>query len=150
MYIKRLKLVNFIGIYKGTGRYEIEIDLSNNKNKIIMLSGKNGSGKTTIQSEMHPFKESCDNRNNLILDGKEGIKEIDIVDGDNIYEIKHIYGKKAQSFIYKNGVDINPSAAVMMFKEVIENELKITQDYFKVGKIGVESKEIINMTTSER
>lgn len=80
MKILRLKLENFIGIMHGMNREELEIDFSKSNNKIIMLLGGNGSGKSTIMSQLHPYKESFDERKDLILDGKIGRKEIDIVD----------------------------------------------------------------------
>lgn len=36
-----------------------------------MLLGRNGSGKSTILSALSPYKESLDERKNLILDGED-------------------------------------------------------------------------------
>jgi len=48
--ITRLKLINFIGISHGLNKNEIEIDFSKSNNKMVMLLGRNGSGKSTIMS----------------------------------------------------------------------------------------------------
>ena len=85
----------------NTGLNTTEIELNFNNDKIIMFLGGNGSGKSTIISQLHPFKESFDERKSLIIDGEEGRKEIDIENGNNLYEIVHIYSKTAQSFIKK-------------------------------------------------
>ena len=90
MKITRLKLKNFIGIYNGTGKEEIEINFPNNGVHMNMLLGKNGSGKSTILSQLTPFKDSFDDRKSLILPGKEGLKEIDIEHNGHVYNIKHI------------------------------------------------------------
>ena len=70
MIITRLKLVNFIGIKHGMNLDEIEIIFKDGR--IVMLIGGNGSGKSTIMSQLHPFKDSFDDRKKLILDGVEG------------------------------------------------------------------------------
>ena len=71
--IAYLKLVNFIGIKAGMNRNEIEIDFSKSKNRIILLLGENGSGKSTILSTAHPFRETFDERDSYILPGEEGL-----------------------------------------------------------------------------
>ena len=149
MYIKRLKLVNFIGIKHGTGKDEIEINFPK-KNKITMFNGGNGSGKSTIMSELHPYKETFDERKNLILDDVDGRKEIDIENNGDLYEIVHIYSKSSQSFIKKNGVELNENGGVKTCEDIITKELGIVKDYFKIGKIASNTKNFVQYTTSER
>ena len=79
--IKYFKAINFAGIYAGTGKTEIEIFFSDGK--IIMLLGDNGSGKSTLLSILHPLRETFDNRKNIIIDGKDGYKEIHLYRDDN-------------------------------------------------------------------
>ena len=149
MYISRLKLVNFEGIRQGLDRKELEIVFDVDK-KITMLSGANGSGKSTILSQLQPYKESFDDRKNLITDGEDGRKEIDIYHGDNFYEIVHIYASTSQSFIKKNGVELNENGGVKTCEEIISKELGITKNYFNIGKIGSNTKNFIEFTTTER
>jgi len=151
MKITRLKLVNFIGIKHGTGLDEIEINLnSDNKHKIIMLIGANGSGKSTILSQLHPFKDSFDDRKSLIMDGVDGIKEVDIEHNGSVYQIVHFYKKLAQSFIKKDGIEMNENGGVKTFNTYIETEFGLTSDYFKIGKIGSNTENFIQFTTAER
>lgn len=148
MRITRLKLVNFIGIKHGMGLDEVEIVFQDGK--IIMLNGGNGSGKTTLLSQLHPFKDSFDNRKSVILEDKDGLKEIDIEHEGSIYEIVHTYEKSAKSFIKKDGVEMNENGGVRTFNEYIENEFGLTSDYFKIGKIGSNTQNFIEFTATER
>ena len=87
MKITYFKLVNFCNINAALKTDKIEIDFSKNKNKIILITGPNGSGKTSILSCLHPFANNgnLDVRNDLplVLQGKNGEKELHIVSGDN-------------------------------------------------------------------
>jgi DNA repair exonuclease SbcCD ATPase subunit len=151
MFISYLRLDNFKGIYDGLGKLSVEIDFKNNKNKVIMLVGPNGSGKTTILSQLHPFMESQDERKNLILEGKRGYKEVHINDRGDIYKIKHHYEEGSnKSYIEKNGVDLNRNGGIKNFKSLVEENLGVTSDYFKIGRIGSNVSSFIDMKTSER
>lgn len=118
--------------------------------RIIMLLGKNGSGKSTILSQMHVYKESFDDRKSLIIEGEEGRKEVDIESDGHLYEIIHIYSKNAQSFIKKDGVELNENGGVRTFEDIVSKELGITKDYFNIGKIGSNARSFVDFTTSER
>lgn len=150
MKITRLKLKNFIGIYNGTGKEEIEINFPNNGVHMNMLLGKNGSGKSTILSQLTPFKDSFDDRKSLILPGKEGLKEIDIEHNGHVYNIKHIYGKTSSSFISEDGIELNENGGVRTFEDVIKDKFKLDKDYFKIGKIGSNTSNFIQFTTAQR
>lgn len=150
MRILRLKLVNFIGIKNGMGKDEIEISFPEDENTITMLLGKNGSGKSTIVSQLTPFKDTFDDRKDPIVPGKDGLKEIDISNNGHTYLIKHIYARTPFSFITKDGVELNESGGVRTFKDVIKTEFGLTEDYFKIGKIGSNTTNFIQFTTTER
>ena len=150
MRITRLKLVNFIGIKHGLNENEIEIVFPDNGNSFTMLIGGNGSGKSTILSQLHPFKESFDDRKELIIPGSIGIKEIDIEHNGSTYCIKHIYDKTTASFIEKDGEELNPNGKVRTFEDVVKTELEVTKDYFKIGKIGSNTDNFVQFSTSQR
>lgn len=57
MRILRLKLRGAIGIKKGLGVDEIEIDFTQFQAGLIALTGRNGSGKTTIMENLHPYRQ---------------------------------------------------------------------------------------------
>jgi pseudouridine synthase len=116
MKITYLKLENFVNIKAGMKKTKVEIDLSNSKNNLILLCGPNGTGKTSLLSELHPFANSGNmdvrGETNLIIEGKDGYKEVHIEDGEDRYVIKHHYlfskkTKSVKSFVTKNGVELN-------------------------------------------
>lgn len=150
MIIRKLRLKNFIGIFAGTGQTEITIDFPENDNKITMLSGKNGSGKTTILSQLQPYKDSMDDRKDLILPGTDGEKEIWYEDSGHTYKIQHYYGKKPASFFQKDGAELNDSGSVRLFEDVVTQQLGLTKDYFSIGRLGSNMKNFIELPTMQR
>lgn len=56
MVPEKLKLTNFCGIKAGLGLDEIEIDFTKNSDGIVILKGPNGTGKTTLLDNMHPYR----------------------------------------------------------------------------------------------
>ena len=159
MKINYLKLKNFVNIISGMKKSEIEIDFSKSKNKLIVLSGKNGSGKTSILSELHPFS-SCGNMDVrsdvcLIKEGCDGYKEIHIQDKEDIYVIKHHYlfknkNKSVKSYISKNGKELNDNGNVKSFKEQVYLNLGIDQDLLKLMRLGSNVTSLINMKATNR
>ena len=159
MKINYLKLKNFVNIYSGMKKKEIEIDFNKSKNKIVVLVGPNGSGKTSILSELHPFANSgnMDVRNdvNLIMDGCDGYKEIHITNGNDEYIIKHNYlfsgkSKSVKSFISKNGTELNANGNVRSFKEMVLEHLGLDQDLLKLMRLGSNVTSLVNMKSTSR
>jgi DNA repair exonuclease SbcCD ATPase subunit len=150
MKILYLKLKNFIGIYSGLGRDEIEIDFSKNKSKFVLLKGSNGSGKTTLLSSLNPFATSNDTRSSIILEGKEGYKEIHYDINGDIYVIKHYISKTTKSFISKNGEELNSNGGVKLFNDLILNIFGIDKNYFKIARLGSNMTNFIDMPTRKQ
>lgn len=154
--ILRLKLVNFIGIYAGMGVTTFEVDFTQTEKRTIILVGANGSGKTTVQSCLTPFASTFDNRSTIIIEGKEGLKEIDIIQDGIIYRIIHHYGlRKNQSFITKVNLDgseeiLNPAGTTRNFPSIIEAEMGLTENYIKLNKIGSKNENFIDFKSSRR
>jgi len=159
MKITYLKLENFINIKAGMKKTKIEIDLNKSVNKLILLCGPNGTGKTSLLSEMHPFANSGNmdvrGETNLIIEGKDGYKEVHIVDGDDKYIIKHHYlfskkTKSVKSFITKNGTELNPNGNVKSFKEAVSEQLGIDHELLKLMRLGSNVTSLINMKSTNR
>ena len=159
MKILELILENFAPIYVAMKKKYIKIDLRYSTNRVVLLVGDNGTGKTSILSQLHPFAYpgNMDIRNNaeLILDRVDGYKEIHIQDGDNIYIIKHHYlyslnGRTVKSFIMKNGIELNPNGNVTSFKELIMMEFSLELDYLKLIRLGSNVTNFIDMKAAER
>ena len=159
MKITYLKLENFINIKAGMKKTKIEIDLSKSKNNLILLCGPNGTGKTSLLSEMHPFANSGNmdvrGETNLIIEGKDGYKEVHIKDKDDMYVIKHHYlfskkTKSVKSFISKNGIELNPNGNVKSFKETVSEHLGIDHELLKLMRLGSNVTSLINMKSTNR
>lgn len=150
MKILRLKLVNYIGIKKGLDLNELELNIPDNDIPFIMLIGKNGSGKSTILSQMHPFKDSFDDRKDLIIPDTIGIKEFDFEVDGTIYKVKHVFDKKTSSFISVNDEELNPNGGVRTFEDILYQRLGLTKEYMKIGKIGSNIGNFVQSTASER
>ena len=159
MKINYIILENFANIKTAMNADKIYIDFKKAKNKVILLVGPNGSGKTSLLSLLTPFASigNLDVRSTtgLIIEGKNGYKEIEIVDDSNIYLIKHFYTAKkdthsVKSYIQKNGEELNPNGNVSSFKEWVKMELGIEMDYLKLIRIGSNVSSMINMTETER
>lgn len=160
MKIEKLILKQFASIYNAMNTEELTIDLSKNDNKICLLIGKNGSGKTSILSMLTPFAEvgTLDVRKDqlLIREGKEGYKEIHIRCGVDFYIIKHFYtpheGKShsVKSYIEKNGEEKNINGNVTSFKEYVKNELEIETEYLKLVRLGANVVSMLDLTETER
>lgn len=159
MKITYLKLENFINIKAGMKKTKVEIDFSKSKNKIILLCGPNGTGKTSLLSEMHPFANSGNmdvrGETNLIIEGKDGYKEIHIEHKDDKFIIKHHYlfskkTKSVKSFISKNGIELNPNGNVKSFKETVYDQLGIDHELLKLMRLGSNVTSLINMKSTNR
>lgn len=158
--LNKMKLVNFIGIYIGTGEKVFEFDRTNSTNNIIFIIGDNGSGKTTVLSEMTPLPlEHIGSRGkSRIIPGEIGIKELEYV-VDNIYKynIKIVYDtnkKTTKCFIRKIVGDIdqelNPSGNVESYLEVALPELGMKKQYLNIGYLSKHIKNFVSMKPTER
>ena len=159
MKITYLKLENFVNIKAGMKKTKVEIDLTKSKNSLVLLCGPNGTGKTSLLSELHPFANSGNmdvrGETNLIIEGKDGYKEVHIIDKEDKYIIKHHYlfskkTKSVKSFIIKNGVELNPNGNVKSFKELVNEHLGIDHELLKLMRLGSNVTSLINMKSTNR
>lgn len=159
MRINELELENFNGILHTMETTYIKLDLRQQKNKICLITGPNGKGKTVLLSQLNPFATlgNLDVRDNLslIIPGERGMKHIIIQNGADEYDIVHIYTPNKDSFmvksyIKKNGDELNPNGNVTMFKELVKQELDMEQDYMKLVRLGNNVTNMIDLKSTDR
>lgn len=158
MLLKRLKLVNYGGIYNGMGLYEIEIDFTRCRNKIVLIKGDNGSGKSTIEGALKPLPDD----NSSFISGVNACKEIEYIDETNgiVYSISYIHECKNQSRISKgyfkkilpngNVIDLNPSGNISSCKEMINEELELDANYITLTQLSSTKRGIADLRPAER
>lgn len=160
MYISKIRLVNFIGIYIGQGceTFEIEMD---NRYPITLIKSPNGFGKSVLLSSLSsPFAYDggIDNRSNIniIRTGYLGEKEITYVDGKDVYFIHHYYkpnqndSHSVKSYITKNGIELNPNGNVSSFEQIIQSVFGITQKDLMMSRLGTNTVSFSSMSSMDR
>lgn len=160
--ITKIVLKNFIGIRNGLGKTELNLDISKLGDKnIICILGDNGTGKSTLSSVLHPLPGTTDKRNKFIIEDKEGLKKIyyDRSDGCK-YECKLVYspsktGHTTKGFIKKiskdgESVELNPNGNISSYKDIIFDELGVSDAILKLANQNDVCKGHVDMTSTER
>ena len=159
MWIKKIILENFAPFIVGVQSKHIEIDFSNRKNKICLILGPNGKGKTALLSNLTPFATvgNLDIRssNDMIVKNESGYKEITIVNHGYEYIIKHFYTPSGdthtvKSYISKDGEELNPQGTVRSFGLIVTEELGIEPEYLKLIRLGENVKNLIDLSSTDR
>jgi recombinational DNA repair ATPase RecF len=114
MKLEYIKLENFALLRAGMNLSEIELDFRNAPNGINLIIGNNGTGKTGLLSNLHPFAtlghlEARDDQD-LIIPGKDGRKFAIFSTKKHTYEIEHFYkwqgennSRQIRSYFRKDG-----------------------------------------------
>lgn len=162
MKLVYMRLKNFIGIQLGLGINEISIPFYNGKNKICMMIGANGSGKSTILDNAVPQPYVTGNdRAKIIIAGEDGEKEMWYQRGSLLYKIliKYTWNKSTQSHSTKGYIlringdkeeQLNPNGNITSFKEIIDMEFMLDPAFMRLCKLSQESVNISRMKTTER
>ena len=161
MLLRRLRLVNYGGIYNGMNLYEINIDFTKCKNRIILIRGDNGSGKTTIEQALKPLPDS----NGSFIAGKTAIKEIDYYDevSNIIYCIQFIHECKAngersnaKGYIKKVIVatgeicELNPNGNITSCKDIIYEEFQLDPNYLTLTQLSSTDRGLADKRPADR
>ena len=159
MKILELTLQNFLPILTGTGKECIHINLRESEEKITVLIGKIGSGKTYILSHLQPFATvgtlDVRNQDDPILPETDGKKIIIYEKDGHEYVITHDYlwnGKShsRKSYITKDEVELNETGNTSSFKELIQLEFGIDQSFLQLIRLGANVVNFIQMKATER
>lgn len=162
MRLKYMRLKNFIGIQLGLGIDEIEIPFYEGNNKICMMIGANGSGKSTILDNAVPQPYVTGNdRAKIIIAGLDGEKELWYQRGSLLYKIliKYNWNKSTQSHSAKGYItrinkdkeeELNPNGNITSFKDIIDMEFMLDPAFMRLCKLSQEAVNISRMKTTER
>jgi DNA repair exonuclease SbcCD ATPase subunit len=149
MYIDpNRKIKNIIKTGKTVEMACISVD---SLDKLYLTNNFIVTHNTTVLSQLHPGSDNYDDRKDIIIEGKEGKKIYVLKDNDDIFEVTHHYREgKVKSFLKKNDEELNPSGGVKNFAVLAEEHLGFSPDFFKVGKIGSNVTNFVDMISSDR
>lgn len=160
MKILKLKLRGSIGIHKGLGVDEIEIDFTQFKPGLIALTGKNGSGKTTIMENLHPFRTMVSRSGSLQSHFylKDSYRILEFEHAGDIYESRILIdaltnGSEAYLNVYqKNGNNMVPlnDGKLTTYDDEIEKVLGSHELFFNSVFSGQKSKGIAELKPADR
>lgn len=161
MRILKIRLVNFIGIYKAMGLYEFECAFDKIDKQIIQIYGQNRCGKTVLLQLLHPCSNinfNGDERTDLplIISGKIGIKNIIIETHEGIYDITYTFKPTAtgnhtvSASIIKDNNELNPSGGITMANNIIDKCLGINKYIFQFIINGTQLQSFAQMNSNQR
>jgi len=154
MKILKLKLRGAIGIRKGLGKEEVEIDFTNFQPGLIALTGKNGSGKTTIMENLHPYRTMVSRTGSLQSHFylKDSYRILEFEQDGNNYQSKILIDALtggSEAYLICNGEPLN-DGKLSTYDEEIEKVLGSQELFFNSVFSGQKSKGIAELKPAER
>lgn len=158
MRLKKLYLKGYANIYNALGQTEICIDFSKCVHNVVVIRSENGSGKTSIINELHPFFSSSV----VWMEDTDIQKTIEFYldDGTELYITYYGYKsvntrpKQSKCYIQRltpDGIiELNPNGNMTSGKDIIESLLDINDDYMNLAAISANSTGIGAMKPAER
>lgn len=159
MRVYKLRLVNYIGIYNGMGIDKIEIDFSKCRNKITVIKGDNGSGKSTVFKAINPFPDATSS----LIPKKAASKYIayQLNNGDILhitynYPIDYKGDRKPNNctLIYEdfngNKKDLLPNKNINEGKSIICDLLDIDSGFLTLAQLSSDDRGLADKTPSQR
>lgn len=154
MKLLKLKLRGMIGIKKGLGVDEIEIDFTQFQSGLVALTGKNGTGKTSIMESLHPYRcmvsRSGSLQSHFFL--KDSFRILEFIQDDNYYEAKILIDALtggSEAYLIKNGTPLN-DGKLTTYDEVLEAVLGSQELFFNSVFSGQKSKGIAELKPADR
>lgn len=148
-----VKLSGYIGLYNGLGVNDITIDFTKCKNKITVISGPNGVGKSTLLQALSILPDGNEN----FVPSMAAYKQIRLFDNDNIYDIminhpidKNLNRGTSKATISKNGVELNPNGNISSYKDIIFAEFDLDSNYMALSKLSGDNRGLADKKPAER
>lgn len=165
--ITSLLLKNYAPFYESMGTKLFEFDRTKSNNKLVLILGANGAGKSFLMTELtpEPLEHIAGRTSNRYLEGEEGKKEITFVvsNSDNIdvdkYKCTIIYSadrrKTTCYFTHTNLLtgeekELNPNGNVSSYMEACKLYLGYDKNYKNIGYLSDDVKNVVNMSFNER
>ena len=143
----------YIGFYNGLGLERIEIDFSKCKGNIILITGINGCGKSTLMNALSLFPDPSSS----FVPNVDGEKILRVFDNGNIYDIGIFSpsdtkgGRKVtKAYISKNGQELNTNGNVTSYKEIIFSEFELDSNYISLSRLSGDDRGLGDKTPAER
>lgn len=154
--IKRITLSNFNRFIKGTKRTDIDIEFPQ-EYSTIMIVGDNGTGKSTLASELNLLPSLGDGYD--ILQGETGEKIVYFTFNNEDYKVHYIYRPQGESHTcvadlakIENGkqVQLVSSSSVTEVRNRIKQMIGLDTKLAKLTYLNSEEKGIVNMKSGAR
>ncbi|MBR6289164.1 MAG: hypothetical protein IKR19_07515 [Acholeplasmatales bacterium] len=149
----RATFKGYIGFYSGLGLEVVDIDFTKSTHNIILITGINGCGKSTLINSLNIFPDGSSS----FIPGKNAEKTLILTDGVNIYEI-HIISqaddkggrKTTKAYIRKNGAELNETGNVSSYKDIIYSEFELDSNYVSLSSLSSSDRGLGDKTPAER
>lgn len=165
--ITRLMLKNYAPFFESMGIKHFEFDRTTSKNKLVLILGANGAGKSFLMSELspEPVEHVAGRISNRYIEGEEGRKEITFVvsDKDDVDTDKYlctiIYSAdKRKTVCYFTHVnlltgkeeELNPNGNVSSYMDLCKKYLGYDKNYKNIGYLSEDVKNLVSMSFTER
>lgn len=154
MKLLSLTLRGAWGIFEGIGKDEITIDFSRFSPGLIALVGKNGSGKTTILENLHPYRRlaSRDGSPAKHFRLRDSRRDLTFQVGAHVYRALIIIDAqtaKHEAYLYKDGAPVNDGKTTT-YDAAIERLLGSDELYFRSIFAAQNAESITSLTAGKR
>lgn len=158
MKLKSARLHGLIGVYSASGKKEVFIDFTKSCNDIILIIGKNGSGKTTIWEALQPIPLPP----SKFIEKEPGFVELEYMNEDILYNIRIEYPitnsrtrAQTRAFLKKitsdgSIVELNPNGNIGSYKSSLSNEFNLDPNFVSLSELSSEDMGIVSKKPSER
>ena len=143
----------YIGFWNGLGLDKVEIDFTKCRNNIVVISGINGCGKSTLMNALNPFPDSS----NAFAPNMNGEKLLSILNNGDTYNIRIVSPvdnngnrKQTKAFISKNGLELNSTGNVTSYKDVIFSEFELDSNYISLSQLSGTNRGLADKKPAER
>jgi len=164
--ITKLVLKNYAPFYESMGIKNFEFDRTTSKNKLVLILGSNGSGKSFLLTELspEPTEHIIGRTSNRYIKDEEGRKTLTYTiseNGNDILEytcdiIFSADRRKTTCFLTKKDlitgeeVELNSNGNVTSYLEACKIHLGYDKNYKSIGYLSEDMKNLVSMGFTER